>query len=58
VEAAMIVALTSLKVPVELAAVVTFSYRLLTYWIPFVIGYFAFRKVNQEKIDKLENGIS
>jgi hypothetical protein len=29
VEAAMIVALTSLKVPVELAAVVTFSYRLL-----------------------------
>lgn len=58
VEAAMIVALTSLKVPVELAAVVTFSYRLLTYWMPFVIGYFAFRSVNQEKIERLENGTS
>jgi len=58
VEAAMIVVLTSLKVPVELAAVVTLSYRLLTFWIPFVLGYFAFRTLNQEKIEKLENGTS
>jgi len=58
VEAAMIVVLTSLSVPVELAAVVVFSYRLITYWIPFIIGYFAFKKINQEKIEKLENGSS
>jgi hypothetical protein len=58
VEAAMIVALTSLSIPVELSAVVVFSYRLLTYWVPFVIGYFSFRSFNQEKINKLENGAS
>ncbi len=58
VEAAMIVVLTSLHVPVELATVVVFAYRLLTFWVPFIIGYFAFRKINQEKIEKLENGIS
>lgn len=58
VEAAMIVVLTSLSIPVELAAVVVLSYRLLTYWIPFIMGYFAFKKINQEKIEKLENGSS
>ena len=58
VEAAMIVVLTSLSVPIELATVVVFSYRLLTYWVPFIIGYFAFKKINQEKIEKLENDSS
>lgn len=58
VEAAMIVALTSLKVPVELAAIVVFSYRLIAYWVPFVLGFFAFRNINQGKIKELENGVS
>lgn len=58
VEAAMIVVLTSLSVPVELATVVVLSYRLLTYWVPFILGYFAFRDVNQKKIEDLQNGSS
>ena len=56
VEATMILVLTSLRVPVELATIVVFSYRIITFWIPFVIGYFAFRSFQAEKINRIENG--
>jgi uncharacterized protein (TIRG00374 family) len=56
VEATMILVLTGLRVPVELATIVVFSYRVITFWIPFGIGYFAFRNFQAEKINRIENG--
>lgn len=58
VEAAMIFVLTNLGVPVELAAIVVFAYRIIGYWIPFGFGFIAFRSLQSEKILHLENGTS
>ncbi|MFH1909612.1 MAG: lysylphosphatidylglycerol synthase transmembrane domain-containing protein [bacterium] len=58
VEAAMIFVLTNLKVPVELAAVAVFSFRIITYWIPFGLGFLTFRSIQNEKINSIENGSS
>jgi len=57
VEATMILVLTNLQVPVELATIAVITYRFFTFWIPFILGYFAFRKLQGEKIIKLENGV-
>lgn len=58
VEATMILVGAGLGVPIELASVVVIGYRLVTFWLPFVVGYFAFRKMQKEKIIHLENGIT
>ena len=55
VEATMIVVLTNLKVPVELATISVVGYRIFTFWIPFILGYFAFRVYNNDKILRLED---
>ncbi len=55
VEATMIVVLTNLQVPVELATISVMAYRFFTFWTPFVLGYFAFRKLQKEKLIDLEN---
>ena len=54
VEATMIVVLTSLRTPVELATIAVVGYRIFTFWAPFVLGYFAFRIFQKEKISRLE----
>jgi glycosyltransferase 2 family protein len=43
VEGVMTVALKSLHVPIEDAAVVTLAYRGITFWMPMLVGFFAFR---------------
>jgi uncharacterized protein (TIRG00374 family) len=55
VEATMILVLSNLKVPVELAAIVVICYRLFTFWFPFVIGFFVFRNLQNERIIKLDD---
>jgi len=56
VEAIMIVVLTNLSVPVELAAIAVLGYRLFTFWIPFALGFGAFRIYQKDKIIQIENG--
>ncbi len=56
VEATMILVLSGLSVPVETATIVVVGYRIFTYWIPFVLGYFAFKIFHQTKIERVENG--
>ena len=56
VEATMIVVLTNLTVPVELSAIVVVGYRLATFWVPFILGYFAFREYQKKKLVQIENG--
>lgn len=58
VEATMILVATGLGVPIELATVVIIGYRIVTFWLPFVSGYFGFRKFQKEKLIRLENGSS
>jgi uncharacterized protein (TIRG00374 family) len=55
VEAAMILVLTNLKVPVELAAIVVVGYRVITFWLPFILGYWSFRIYQKEKIVRIEH---
>lgn len=50
VEATMILVLTGMKVPVEIATIVVLGYRFITFWLPFAIGFVAFRILKREKI--------
>jgi uncharacterized protein (TIRG00374 family) len=43
VEGVMTLALRSLRVPLGTAAVVTLAYRGITFWLPFISGFFALR---------------
>jgi uncharacterized protein (TIRG00374 family) len=43
VEGAMTLGLTSLRVPLGPATVITLAYRGLTFWLPFVYGFIAMR---------------
>jgi uncharacterized protein (TIRG00374 family) len=43
VEGAMTLALTTLRVPLEAAAVITLAYRGITLWLPLLYGLIAFR---------------
>jgi glycosyltransferase 2 family protein len=45
VEGIMTLVLTSLGVPGEKALVISLSYRGLTFWIPFAIGFFMMRRL-------------
>ncbi len=45
VEGILTLVLTSLGVPAEKALVIALSYRGLTFWIPFAIGFFMMRRV-------------
>lgn len=45
VEGVMTVALNSLQVPIEDAAVITLAYRGITFWLPLLIGMVAFRSL-------------
>jgi len=56
VETTMVLVLSGLGVPVEYAAIAVVGYRLFTFWIPFILGYFAFRSFKKEKLINIENG--
>ncbi len=43
VEGAMTIALNSLRVEWAAAALITLTYRLITFWFPLVVGAVAFR---------------
>lgn len=43
VEGAMTITLHSLDIPLESAAVITLSFRGITFWLPFFLGMIAFR---------------
>jgi uncharacterized protein (TIRG00374 family) len=47
VEGALALALNSLQVPLEEAAVIALAYRGITFWIPLVAGMWAFRSLSQ-----------
>jgi len=52
-EGAMTAAYASVGIPLEKAALVTFTYRAFSFWLPVVAGFFALRRVfGEEK----ENG--
>lgn len=44
-EGIMAVVFTSLGVPFEKAVVVTFTYRGITFWLPFILGIYGVRKI-------------
>ncbi|GAP07199.1 conserved hypothetical protein [Anaerolinea thermolimosa] len=54
VEGVMTVAFGSLQVPLEASAVVTMAYRGLTFWVPVLLGLFAFRSLHLETSAPLE----
>jgi len=56
VEALMILVLTNFSVPVELATIAVLGYRLFTFWIPFLLGFFGFRFFQRGKLIQIENG--
>lgn len=58
VEALMILVLTNFGVPVELSTICVLGYRVLTFWIPFLLGFFGFRIFQNQKIIQIKNGTS
>ena len=50
VEGVLTLALTSLWVPVEAAAIITLVYRGYTFWLPLFVGMAAFRQIPHEKM--------
>ena len=45
-ETAMTLTFTSLGVPTETAVLITLTFRGLTFWLPFIIGFILLRKVH------------
>ena len=56
VEATMILVMSGLSVPVELSAVAVIGYRFLNFWLPFLLGFFAFRVFQVQKLNEIKNG--
>jgi len=54
VEGIMPFTLTTLRVPLEAATVVTLAFRGITFWLPFLIGMFSFRIFSKGKPDLKE----
>jgi hypothetical protein len=48
VEGAMTVALNTLRVPLGAAALITLTYRAVTFWFPLAVGAVAFRMLQKE----------
>ncbi|KFI35012.1 hypothetical protein HX99_06965 [Peptococcaceae bacterium SCADC1_2_3] len=46
-EGIMAIVFVSLGVPFEKAVVVTFAYRGITFWLPFILGIFGLRKTKR-----------
>ena len=59
VEGVLILVMGSLDVPRESALVITLAYRGLTFWLPFILGFFAYRWFNRylNKLDEAETAV-
>lgn len=55
VEGIMVLTFKSLGVPIEIALVVTVIYRGLTFWLPFIFGIIALRKLHLSHMQTLES---
>lgn len=53
VEGILILVMSSLDVPRDSALVITLAYRGLTFWLPFILGFFAYRWFNRH-LDRLD----
>ena len=51
VEGVLTLALSNLGIPVEAAAVVTLAFRGITFWLPLLIGFIAFRLLHAPAIE-------
>lgn len=60
VEGILILVMSSLDVSRESALVITLGYRGLTFWLPFILGFFAYRWFNRylNKLDEEETAVS
>ncbi|MCA9899390.1 MAG: flippase-like domain-containing protein [Anaerolineales bacterium] len=52
VEGILILVMTSLGIADESAATITLAYRGFTFWLPFILGFFALRRL--ERLNKAE----
>ena len=57
VEGILILVMSSLDVPRESALVITLGYRGLTFWLPFILGFFAYRWFNHY-LDNLDEEVT
>ncbi|MAU00095.1 MAG: hypothetical protein CL608_23385 [Anaerolineaceae bacterium] len=48
VEGILILVMTSLGIADESAATITLAYRGFTFWLPFILGFFALRRLEQQ----------
>ena len=48
VEGILILVMTSLDIPDESAATITLAYRGFTFWLPFILGFFALRRLEKQ----------
>ncbi len=53
VEGAMPLALSSLRVPLGSAVVITLTYRAVTFWLPFLYGFLALRWLGRDTAEPL-----
>ena len=53
VEGTLVLVLTSLGVSANGATVVTLAYRGLTFWLPFILGFFALRWISRHPAQEL-----
>jgi uncharacterized protein (TIRG00374 family) len=59
VEGILILVMTSLGIADESAATITLAYRGFTFWLPFILGFFALRRLERQQGDatpKIELG--
>ena len=49
VEGVMTIALNTLRVEMAAAALITLTYRFITFWFPLIVGLAAFRFLNSKK---------
>jgi uncharacterized protein (TIRG00374 family) len=57
VEGALTLALNAMRVPLGSAAVITLTYRAITFWFPLVVGAFALRhlQISRQPVDLVDN---
>lgn len=55
VEGILILVMNSMGVPDESSLVITLAYRGLTFWLPFILGFFAYRWFNRH-LNRLDDG--
>lgn len=54
VEGILILVMSSLGIPQESAATITLAYRGFTFWLPFILGFFALRLLERQAEQQVE----